>query len=45
MNILILEDAAEDNISIYDWYESKTHGLGDDFELCLDEFFSNFIYT
>jgi plasmid stabilization system protein ParE len=45
MNILILEDAAEDIISIFNWYESKRHGLGDDFELCLDDVISRISST
>jgi hypothetical protein len=39
MFLEIIDDAAEDIVSIFNWYESKRSGLGKDFELCLDEIF------
>lgn len=43
MILEIIDEAAEDIVSIFKWYESKRPGLGNDFELCLDELFSRII--
>lgn len=43
MILEILDEAAEEIVSIFKWYESKRPGLGNDFELCLDEVFSRII--